>query len=164
MVLCKHGFVQTWQTFEQTINSQRWRYVDTQPDSDQPCVLLLHGFTLGSSLLTYAPLVNRLHPDYRVIVPDLPGFGGSDALQTDTPDSDAYASALTGFVDALALEQFYVVAFSMGGAVTLRYLHRHLANKTRLRGLILSSSYGLRRLPYPPLRCPSLCADSSLSV
>lgn len=70
-----------WESLEQTINGQRWRYVDTQPDGDKPVAVLLHGFTLGSSLLTYAPLVASLQPDYRVIVPDLPGFGGSDALK-----------------------------------------------------------------------------------
>jgi pimeloyl-ACP methyl ester carboxylesterase len=156
--------VNAWTRLEQTINGQRWRYVDTQPDGDKPdgdkpdgdkpIVLLLHGFTLGSSLLTYAPLVASLQPDYRVIVPDLPGFGGSDALKTATPDSNAYASALATFVEILALKSFYMVAFSMGGAVTLRYLNAHLSDKTRLQGLILSSSYGLRRLPYPPLLLP----------
>ena len=143
-----------WENFEHIINGKRWRYVDTQPAGDKPVVLLLHGFTLGSSLLTYAPLAANLQPDYRVIVPDLPGFGGSDALATDTPDSDAYALALTEFVEKLALKSFYMVAFSMGGAVTLRYLRAHLSDKTRLRGLILSSSYGLRRLPFPPLLLP----------
>lgn len=143
-----------WESLEDTINGQRWRYVDTQPEGGKPTVLLIHGFTLGSSLLTYAPLLSHLHFDYRVIVPDLPGFGGSSPLETDTPDSDAYASALASFVDALALEQFYMVAFSMGGAVTLRYVQAHLSDKTRLRGLLLSSSYGLRTLPYPPLLLP----------
>jgi pimeloyl-ACP methyl ester carboxylesterase len=143
--------VQTWQTFEHIVNGQHWRYVDTQPQGDQAIALLLHGFTLGSSLLTYAPLVSYLHPDYRVIVPDLPGFGGSDALTTDTPDSEAYAHALAAFVDALELSSFFMVAFSMGGAVTLRYLRQHAE---RVCGLVLVSSYGLRTMPFPPLALP----------
>ena len=146
--------MQTWQTFERTLTGQHWRYVDTQPAGDKPIALLLHGFTLGSSLLTYAPLAARLQGDYRVIVPDLPGFGGSAALTTDPPDSDAYARALAGFIDGLQLEPFFVVAFSMGGAVTLRYLQAYLADTERLRGLVLVSSYGLRTLPFPPLLLP----------
>jgi len=143
--------MQTWDVLEQTVNGHRWRYVDSQPEGGQPIALLLHGFTLGSSLLTYAPLASSLKTSYRVIVPDLPGFGGSDMLETATPDSEAYASALAGFIDALALEPFVVVAFSMGGAVMLRYLRRHAE---QVRGVVLVSSYGLRTIPFPPLLLP----------
>jgi pimeloyl-ACP methyl ester carboxylesterase len=46
-----------------------------QPDA--PIVLLLHGFPTSSH--QYRGLIARLADKYRVIAPDLPGFGFSDA-------------------------------------------------------------------------------------
>ena len=51
-------------------------YRDAGP-KDAPTVLLLHGFPTSSH--QYRGLIERLAEKYRVIAPDLPGFGFSDA-------------------------------------------------------------------------------------
>jgi pimeloyl-ACP methyl ester carboxylesterase len=55
---------------------------------DDPVVLLLHGFP--SSSHQYRGLIDRLSDKFRVIAPDLPGFGFSDApmqKRSPTPSS-----------------------------------------------------------------------------
>ena len=51
-------------------------------DKDAPVVLLLHGFP--SSSHQYRGLIDQLSDKYRVIAPDLPGFGFSDAPEAKT--------------------------------------------------------------------------------
>src|ERR1700754_1165851 len=69
--------------------------------ADAPVVLLLHGFPTSS--FQYRELIPRLADKYRVIAPDLPGFGF-----TEVPASrgykytfDALAKTVLAFTDAL---------------------------------------------------------------
>ena len=88
--------------------------------ADAPVVLLLHGFPASS--FQYRELIPRLADRYRVIAPDLPGFGF-----TEVPESRGYDytfEALTGtilaFLDALKLERFAMYVFDYGAPVGLR--------------------------------------------
>ena len=45
--------------------------------SDAPAVLLLHGFPSSSRM--WQPLIDQLADRYRMVAPDYPGFGQSDA-------------------------------------------------------------------------------------
>jgi pimeloyl-ACP methyl ester carboxylesterase len=69
---------------------------------DAPAVLLLHGFP--SSSHQYRGLIDRLSDKYRVIAPDLPGFGFSDAPDAKTfgYTFDHLAEVLESFTDSLA--------------------------------------------------------------
>src|SRR5215831_1764272 len=65
-------------------------------DPGAPVVLLLHGFPTSSFM--FRELIPRLARDYRVIAPDLPGFGF-----TEVPDDRKYSytfSALAGTMEA----------------------------------------------------------------
>ena len=53
-------------------------------DSQAPAVLLLHGFPTSSHM--FRNLIPELAAKYRVVAPDLPGFGFSDA-----PDHKSFA-------------------------------------------------------------------------
>ncbi|MEM6431693.1 MAG: alpha/beta hydrolase [Deinococcota bacterium] len=140
------------EAYDIDVNGRKWHYFasDETLDDTRPTVVMLHGFTLGSSLLTYGPLASSLASRYHVIVPDLPGFGKSDELVdadgNPVHDSDAYACALAGFIDALDIPKCHIVAFSMGGAITLRYVCDSLY---KVASLLLVSSYGLRMIPFP---------------
>ena len=48
---------------------------------DAPSVLLLHGFPSSSRM--WQPLIDRLADRYRLVAPDYPGFGHSDAPAAD---------------------------------------------------------------------------------
>ncbi len=72
--------------------------------ADAPVVLLLHGFPTSS--FQYRELIPRLADKYRVIAPDLPGFGFTEVPETATVQVpfDALAETMLAFTDALDLK------------------------------------------------------------
>ena len=87
---------------------------------DAPVVLLLHGFPTSSH--QYRGLIDRLSDKYRVIAPDLPGFGFSDA-----PDAkvfgytfDHLAEVIESFTDAIGLTRYALYVFDYGAPVGFR--------------------------------------------
>lgn len=88
-----------------------------------PAVCLIHGFPLDRRM--WVPQVIALaSAGYRVITPDLRGFGDSDAI--DVPYSmDLFADDLTALFDHLGIERAVVGGMSMGGYVLLNLLERY---------------------------------------
>jgi pimeloyl-ACP methyl ester carboxylesterase len=87
---------------------------------DAPVVLLLHGFP--SSSFQYRELIPRLADRYRVIAPDLPGFGF-----TVVPEQrryhysfDALARTMEHFTDALNLTRYSMYVFDYGAPTGFR--------------------------------------------
>lgn len=76
---------------------------------------------------------------YRVIIPDLPGFGDSDKPDTDYT-LDFFVQCVTEFADQLDLQQFALVGNSLGGAISIGLA---LAHPTRISHLILMGCGGL---------------------
>ena len=100
-----------------------------------PAVVLLHAFPLAGAM--WRPQVEALKDAYRVITPDLPGFGGSVAL-TGAPSVEAMADAVARLLDELRLPGPVALGgLSMGGYVALAFARRHAA---RLRALILADT------------------------
>jgi pimeloyl-ACP methyl ester carboxylesterase len=88
--------------------------------ANAPVMLLLHGFPTSS--FQYRELIPRLADRYRVIAPDLPGFGF-----TEVPDQhgykysfDALANTVLAFTDALQLEHYALYVFDYGAPVGFR--------------------------------------------
>jgi pimeloyl-ACP methyl ester carboxylesterase len=88
--------------------------------SDAPVVLLLHGFPTSS--FQYRELIPRLADRYRVIAPDLPGFGF-----TEVPEKrnykysfDALAKTVLAFTDALDLKRYALYVFDYGAPTGFR--------------------------------------------
>ncbi len=81
-------------------------------------IILIHG-SPGDGESLYR-LAKELSVDRRVIVPDLPGFGDSTA---NIPDYSfrAHAFYLEELADALRIEKFHLLGFSMGGGVVLNF-------------------------------------------
>jgi pimeloyl-ACP methyl ester carboxylesterase len=99
-----------------------------------PPIVLLHAFPLSRDM--WLPQVDGLHDAYRLITPDLPGFGGSPPL--DQPSVDAFADAVAETLDKLPIRGPVVLGgLSMGGYVALAFARRHPA---RLRALILADT------------------------
>src|SRR5712691_1261710 len=94
----------------------RLAYRDSAPDSSQVPILLVHGSPGSSEVLQ--KLAELLAPRFRVIVPDLPGFGASTR---DLPDYSfrAHGEYLIELLDALHIDRAQFVGFSMGGGVVL---------------------------------------------
>jgi 4,5:9,10-diseco-3-hydroxy-5,9,17-trioxoandrosta-1(10),2-diene-4-oate hydrolase len=86
-----------------------------------PAVLMLHGGGPGASgLSNYVRNIGALARHFRVLVPDLPGYGQS-SKQVDAADPFGdQAAAMRGLLDALDVESAHVVGNSLGGACALR--------------------------------------------
>ncbi|MFN7999208.1 MAG: alpha/beta fold hydrolase [Bryobacteraceae bacterium] len=99
---------------------------------DAPTVLLLHGFP--SSSHQYRGLIDRLSDKYRIIAPDLPGFGFSDAPEAKSfgYTFDHLAEVIAGFTDALNLSRYALYVFDYGAPVGFRLAASHPERVTAL--------------------------------
>ena len=93
--------------------------------ADAPVVLLLHGFPASS--FQYRELIPRLADKYRVIGPDLPGFGFTEvpAARKYKYTFDALAKTLLAFTDALGLTRYALYIFDYGAPTGLRLAMAH---------------------------------------
>ncbi len=94
-----------------------------QPDA--PVILLLHGFPTSSFM--FRELIPRLADKYRVIAPDLPGFGFTEvpAARGYTYSFDALAKTLEAFTDELKLKRYALYIFDYGAPTGLRMAMAH---------------------------------------
>ena len=90
-----------------------------------PVVLLLHGFPTASHM--FRDLIPELAENYRVIAPDLPGFGNTQAPPRGafTYSFDSLARTIGGFTEALHLDRFALYIFDYGSPVGLRVAMAH---------------------------------------
>lgn len=101
-------------------------------------LILLHGSS--ASLHTWAPLVERLGADYRIISYTQPGHGLTGPHPRDDYSFAGMAEALDLVVEELGVDQFVLGGNSMGGWVSWRYA---LAHPNRVSALILLDAAGM---------------------
>lgn len=94
-------------------------------DPSAPVMLLLHGFPSSSHM--YRDLIPLLATRFRVIAPDLPGFGFTDvpAQRDYVYTFDNLATTVGHFVEALALSRYALYVFDYGAPVGLRLAVAH---------------------------------------
>ncbi|RDB46470.1 alpha/beta fold hydrolase [Tsukamurella tyrosinosolvens] len=101
----------------------RWVRVRESGDASLPTLLLLHGIT--RSLEDWDPTFEALEGEYRLIAPDLAGYGWS----APHPDGAGLAALADGVAETLAALNVagpvHVAGNSLGGAVTMTLLARH---------------------------------------
>jgi pimeloyl-ACP methyl ester carboxylesterase/membrane protein DedA with SNARE-associated domain len=114
-------------------------YLDLEAeDPTAPVLVILHGSPVASSSLMRT--VNALKGKYHLIVPDLPGFGGSTRKVKDYSIL-AHAYYLEQLMIHLGIKEFHLAGYSMGGGVAIEYAH---AFPAKLKSLILISSIGVQ--------------------
>lgn len=123
----------------------------TEAGSGEP-VILLHGGGPGASGAShYARNIEPLSRQFRVLVPDMPGYGESTkGVNRSDPFGDL-ANGILGLMDALNIDQAHIVGNSLGGACALRMA---LDAPIRVASLVLIAPGGVgttRRLPTPGL-------------
>jgi len=124
-----HGFIDA--------DGVRTFYLST--GSGRP-LLMLHG--AGGGGVLWAPVVDALGKQFRLIIPDVVGYGESD--KPDGPyDRPFFAGWLRGFMDAMGLNGASLVGNSQGGAIALQFA---LDNPDRASHLVLVCSAGLHPL------------------
>jgi len=97
-------------------------------------VLLIHGFPLSGQL--WAPLIQPLANDFRLIIPDLRGMGRSETV----PESSMaqYARDQMRLLEFIGEQRPVVVCgLSMGGYIAFEFFRRYAS---RVRGLVLADT------------------------
>ncbi len=97
-------------------------------------LVLIHGYPLDHSI--WEQLLPFLDQDFDVIMPDMRGFGQSDAMEADDSILD-YASDIAKLLAHLKISRAYVAGHSMGGYVALAFARMY---GERLTGLAMVSS------------------------
>lgn len=106
-----------------------------------PAVVLLHGGGPGATgVSNYSRNIDALAQSFRVIVPDMPGYGRS-AKHVDQTDPFGYlATTIRGLLDELGVDTAHLVGNSYGGSCALRLA---LDSPARVDKLILMGPGGI---------------------
>jgi pimeloyl-ACP methyl ester carboxylesterase len=109
------------------------RVVHHREAGEGPPILFLHGFPQTG--YCWRGMVDRLGDRFRLLMPDVPGFGASDA----PPEHDARAVAeiLCDYLDAVGAPEAIVVGHDWGGAFAFRLA---LDQPHRVRRLIVTNT------------------------
>jgi pimeloyl-ACP methyl ester carboxylesterase len=94
-------------------------------DPSAPVVLLLHGFPTSSFM--FRELIPRLADHYRVIAPDLPGFGFTEVPveRKYTYSFEALAGTIEAFTEALRIKRYALYVFDYGAPTGFRLAMTH---------------------------------------
>lgn len=99
------------------VAGHRWVYAVREADHDgAPTVVMIHGFT-GSKENWY-PLAARLRGRYRLVIPDLPGWGDSERIAGADYGFVAQSERVAGFIEQVVRKpgsEVVLLGHSMGG-------------------------------------------------
>ena len=102
-----------------------------------PPLVLVHG--LGGSAANWCELAPLLAPRHRLVIPDLPGHGGSEALNA-VSGLQPYADRVVGVMEHEGIARAPVVGHSLGGLVVLRLA---LRRPEAVSAVVLAGAAGL---------------------
>lgn len=102
-----------------------------------PALLFLHGFCESGEMWRY--FADSLSNQYRVLCPDLPGFGNS-TMTHPISSLEEVALQLEEWMDALQIQNPIVMGHSLGGYVALALLER-MGSRIQAIGLLHSTAY-----------------------
>lgn len=120
-----------------TIDGRVWPYLEGG-DPDGVPLVMVHGF--GGDKDNWAMIAPYLTGEYRLIAPDLPGFGENDRDPNLAWDISSQTARLKDFLDAMGLDTPHLGGNSMGGWIALRFAIEY---PERLRSLTLLNNAGV---------------------
>ena len=115
-------------------------------------LVLIHGF--GDSKTSFLQAARWFTPKYRVILPEMPGFGDTARVAGRDHGIRSQVETLHGFFGKLGLRRFHLGGNSMGGHISVAYA---LAYPEQVNRLILISASGLKvndNIPFSPAEKP----------
>jgi pimeloyl-ACP methyl ester carboxylesterase len=116
-------------------------------------IVLIHGHPFNRGM--WAPQLDSLARDFRVVAPDLPGYGASPPRGARITMREL-ADALLELVDELGIGRATVVGLSMGGLVAMELA---LARPDRVDGLVLAATTAAPVTPEEAHQRRELAAD-----
>ena len=116
------------------VAGHRWVYAVREADApDAPTVVMIHGFT-GSKENWY-PLAAQLRGQYRLVIPDLPGWGDSERIQGQDYGFVAQSARVAAFIEQVARQpggEIVLLGHSMGGGIAALTAADHPAQVDRV--------------------------------
>jgi pimeloyl-ACP methyl ester carboxylesterase len=109
------------------VDDHRWVYLE---GGTGETLLFVHGFGMEKDGWGIFP--KAFSRSYRLILPDLPGFGENSRLESADYDVQSQVKRLNHFVEALALKRFHLVGSSMGGYIAGYYASEYPDKVTSL--------------------------------
>lgn len=115
----------------QTVDNVDVFYRESGP-VDAPVILLLHGYPTSSHM--FRDLIPLLADKFRLVAPDLPGFGKTKAPPRGHFDYtfDALSKVVSGFTEALGIDRYAVYLFDYGSPTGFRLAVAHPERITAL--------------------------------
>lgn len=104
-------------------------------------VVLLHGGGTDSAWLSWQPVILALSPRFRVIAPDLPGYGKSDTPRISYT-LEFYIDFVKRLLDQLGVARATLAGVSMGGGIAIGFT---LAYPQQVQRLVPVDTYGIQR-------------------
>jgi pimeloyl-ACP methyl ester carboxylesterase len=108
--------------------------IDMAGPPGAPTVILLHALAT-TAVLSWYPSMHELAKHYRVIAFDQRWHGRG--IKSDTFTLEDCADDVVAVADALGVDRFTVVGYSLGGAIAQLVWRRH---RTRVEGLVLAAT------------------------
>lgn len=104
------------------VDGHTWHYLEGGDPFGEPLVLI-HGFAANKD--NWCLYARGFHDKYRIICPDLLGFGDTERDWELDYDGASQADRLVDFLRALGIDRAHVGGNSMGGMITLQVALRH---------------------------------------
>lgn len=89
------------------------------PNGDRPSLVFLHGFGGGSSAYEWSKVYPAFADEYRILAPDLLGWGRSEHLPRNYRIED-YLTVILEFIENTCATSVTVIASSLTAALTIR--------------------------------------------
>lgn len=122
-----------------TAEAQPWRGTDIDEPKELPTLVFLHGFGGGSSAYEWSKVYPAFATEYRILAPDLIGWGRSEHPERNYKTDD-YITTIIEFLEKTCTEPVPVIASSLTAAFTIRAA---IARPELFKCLILTTPSGL---------------------
>lgn len=126
-----------------TVDGNKIRYLESGKSKDT--IVLVHG--LGASAERWEFVIPEFSKEYRVIVPDLIGFGHSDKPSVDYT-TEFFTEFLGNFLKKLEIKKTNIIGSSLGGQITAEFTSQ---NQNLIENLVLVSPSGIMKHSTPAL-------------
>jgi 2-hydroxy-6-oxonona-2,4-dienedioate hydrolase len=133
-----------------TIDGNKIRYLESGKGNKN--IVLIHG--LGASAERWEFVIPEFSKYYRVIVPDLIGFGHSDKPLVDYT-TEFFIDFLSKFLNKLEIKKTNIIGSSLGGQITAEFTAN---NQGIIENLVLVSPSGIMKHSTPALDAYVLAA------
>jgi len=119
-------------------------FVDSHPEdtTGMPVIVVLHGSPVASVSMMDMHESLLSEDGFRIITPDLPGFGGSTISIPDY-SVKAHAAYLVQALDSLGIRQAHLLAYSMSGGVALQTAR---LEPEKVASIVMVSALGIQEL------------------